>query len=265
MVHLGKTAPRLLQDLIQYDPRRLPSTGFNILTELPLHDEDEKTAPPQVARNSCRHSWTLKDAQSSLPRQGQKQDSSTVYIVAAYCTECRSHLELCLDFRGEGDELVPCPKKNWPLHHFIYKPEISQSHQVVNTATNSGKENAWVDIQRFQCSSPTCSAKLTVRFKPPKLIPDWVSLLTDSRLISQRAMKAITEDQERFEGHAIPQPTEVLSNLRQYIYNAMRSETRKIPWNNKKWLLCLGEPCFDLLQYLGFESDVSTQLAESLI
>lgn len=258
MLHLGKTAPRLLQDLIQYDPRRLPSTGFNILTELPLHDEDEKTAPPQVARNSCRHSWTLKDAQSSLPRPGQKPDSSTVYIVAAYCTECRSHLELCLDFRGEGDEIVPCPTKNWPLHHFIYKPEISRSHQMVNNATNSGNENAWVDTQQFQCSSRACSAKLAVRFKPPKLIPDWVALLTDSRLISQRAMKAITGEKERFEGHAIPQPTEVLLNLRKYICNGMLGERRKIPGNNKKWLLCLGEPCSDLLQYLGFESDVST-------
>lgn len=216
-----------------------------------------------MARNSCRHAWTLKDDQSSLPGKGQKPDSSTVYIVAAYCTECRSHLELCLDFRGEGEQLVPCPKKNWALHHFIYKAEISQNHQMVNNTTNSWKESAWIDTQRFQCSSPTCSAKLSIRFKPPKLIAEWVSLLTDSRLISQRATKAITEEQERFEGHAVPHPTEVLYTLRQYIMNAMKGEARKIPGNNKKWLLCLGEPCFDLLQYLGFESDVRTQPADT--
>lgn len=218
-----------------------------------------------MARNSCRHAWTVKDAQSSLPRKGQNPDSSTVYIVAAYCTECRSHLDLCMDFRGEGDRLAPCPKKNWPLHHFIYKPEISQNHQMVHSATNPAKENAWVDTQRFQCSSPTCSAKLSIRFKPPKLTADWVSLLTDLRLISQRATRAMTAEQERFEGHAVPQPTEVLYTLGQYINNAMKGEARKIQGNNKKWLLCLGEPCSDLLQYLGFESDVSIQLAQTII
>ena len=262
---VGKTAPRLLQDLIQYDPRRLSATAFNLLTELPLHDEDEKSVPPQVVWNSCRHAWTLKDDQSSLPRQGQKPAASTVYIVAAYCTECRSHLELCVDFRGEGDGFVPCPKKEWPLHHFIYKSEVSKSYQTVNGATDSGKENAWVDTQRFQCSSSTCSAKLSIRFKPPRLIAEWVSLLTDLRLIKQRATKVIAEDQERFEGHAVPQPTEVLSNLRTYIINAMKGDVKTIPGNNKKWLLSLGEPCFDLLQYLGFERDVSIQLAATMI
>lgn len=225
------------------------------MTQLPLYDEDEKTAPPQVARNSCRHAWTLKDDQSSLPRQGQKPDSSTVYNVAAYCIECRSHLDLCLDFRGGGNEFVSCPNKPWLLHHFIHKSEISQNRHIVNSAISLGKENAWVDIQRFQCSSPNCSAKLSIRFEPPRLIAEWVSLLTDLGSIKQRAKKAIAEDPDRFEGHAIPHPTTVLSTLRQYIINAMGGDSRKIPGNNKKWLLCLGEPCFDLLQYLGFESD----------
>lgn len=207
----------------------------------------------------------MKDAQSSLPRKGQNADSSTVYIVAAYCTECRSHLELCLDFRGEEDRLAPCPKKNWPLHHFIYKPEISQNRQMAHSATNPAKENTWVDIQQFQCSSPTCSAKLSIRFKPPRLTADWVSLLTDSRLINQRATRAMTADQELFEGHAAPQPMDVLYVLCQYINNALKGEGRKITASNKKWRLCLGEPCSDLLQYLGFESDVSIQLAQTII
>lgn len=214
--------------------------------------------PLQVARNSCRHVWALKDDQSSPAIRDQQPDLSTVYIVAAYCTECLSHLELRLDFREERYDLYPCPNKEWPLHHFVYKPEKSQPRQTAKSASISGHDSDWIDIQRFECSSPRCNAKLSIQVKPPRLIPEWVSLLTDKTLIDQRAAKAMAEEPERFEGHSNPQPLEVLSNLRQYISHALTKEAgRTILGNNKKWLLCLGESCSELLQYLCFTREVS--------
>ncbi|KAL9047175.1 MAG: hypothetical protein Q9214_000187 [Letrouitia sp. 1 TL-2023] len=110
----------------------------------------------------------------------------------------------------------------------------------------------WRDVQQFQCTSPQCSAKLTIRIESPRLKNDWVELLTDRSLIKVRAEKEIAINPERFEGHAIPLTSEVLMNLRKYIINALQGEKRKIVGNNKKWLLCLGEPCAELLEYLGF-------------
>ena len=65
------------------------------------------------------------------------------------------------------------------------------------------------------------------------------------------------DDPGRFEGHAVPSPIQVLTNLRAYISNAMTDpEPRRILGNNKKWLLSLAEPCADLLHYLGFSRQV---------
>lgn len=63
----------------------------------------------------------------------------------------------------------------------------------------------------------------------------------------------MSDDPARFEGHAVPFPSEVLSNLRKYIVNALQDSSRRtIPAHNKRWLLCLGDPCTELLEYIGF-------------
>ena len=116
----------------------------------------------------------------------------------------------------------------------------------------------WVDEQHFQCSAAECLARLVISFKPPRLIPDWVTQLTDKFMIKARAEKAMAEDPARFEGHAVPLPINALSNLRGYIWNAVHSPeiSRKIPGHNKKFLLSLGESCTDLLEYVGFTREV---------
>ncbi|KAL9000857.1 MAG: hypothetical protein Q9169_000612 [Polycauliona sp. 2 TL-2023] len=89
--------------------------------------------------------------------------------------------------------------------------------------------------------------------KSPRLRPEWIDLLTNKDLIRPRAKKAMSDDPARFEGHAVPSPSEILSNLRTYVVNALRDNTRRtIPAHNKRWLLCLGDPCTELLEYIGF-------------
>lgn len=53
-------------------------------------------------------------------------------------------------------------------------------------------------------------------------------------------------------------------NLRKYITNALHGEKRKIVGNNKKWLLCLGEPCAELLEYLGFTREVLRAVSDNV-
>lgn len=76
-------------------------------------------------------------------------------------------------------------------------------------------------------------------------------------MIKTRAQKAISGNPERFEGHAVPLPSDVLLLLRTYIVNSMvDSSRRKIQAVNKKWLLCLGDSCSELLEYVGFRREV---------
>ena len=212
-----------------------------------------------MAKGSCRHGWVIKDEQCFLPKSWwNRREPTTKYVVAAYCTVCRSHLELSIDLQVEAHESASCPNQTRPLHHFVHLPEVSTQISKAPNGSYSRVGPNWVDVQRFQCSSPPCSAQLSVQIKPCRLIPEWVDLLTATQLIRVRAEKAISEEPERFEGIAVPSPTEILSNLCTYISNAMHNDDRrKILGNNKKWRLCLGEPCADLLQYLGFTRDVS--------
>lgn len=162
-----------------------------------------------------------------------------------------------MDFRGAESGLASCPTEDRPLHHFMYKYNLSEPCQPANNTWWSAGFTQWVDVQRFECSSPYCSAKLTIRFRPSRLTPAWVSLLVDPETIKARATKAISEDPERLEGIATPSPVDVLMNLRHYIVNALNiKERRAILGHNKKWVVCFGESCSELLEYLGFSRQV---------
>lgn len=234
-------------------------TAYNILTSLPYFDEEEpKDLPLLPPGKSCKHKWSLKKNQSNLPGDGYKPDSSTVWKIALYCSVCRSHLDLLIDFQEGSAFSSPCPTSSRPLHHFIHRPDLSKPRQHGFLAPDPDTGFPWVDEQHFQCSAAECSAKLVIWFKPPRLVPDWVKQLTDKFMIKTRAEKAMAEDPKRFEGHAVPLPINVLSNLRVYIWNAVQTpeKSRKIPGHNKQFLLSLGESCADLLEYIGFTREV---------
>ncbi|MCJ1394977.1 ubiquitin-specific protease ubp2 [Xylographa bjoerkii] len=248
----GKTPPRLFEDLSFYNPQFLPPNSYNILTDAALQFDTSATQKPprKLVKKGCRHRWALKSEQCDHIELDFRPDSSSVYTAAALCILCRCHIELMLGFKGEAAGLVPCPKEDAPLHHFIYNRNEHCGLFMVQEGVNAG---SWMDTQRFICSSPSCSACLTIRMRSPIITSEWGALLLDKSLIKSRAEKAISDEPSRFEGHAVPSPIEVVGNLRTYIRNAMTShEERRIPSNNKKWLLCFGEPCADLLKHIGF-------------
>ncbi|KAL9027046.1 MAG: hypothetical protein Q9196_004378 [Gyalolechia fulgens] len=251
----GKTAPVFLDDLDSYDPRRSSAAGFNRLINLPR--QYKNGAIPSIPRykGQCQHKWAAKDSQCNLPLILGRPDPKIVSTVAAFCEHCRCHLELSIDFRGGGTS--PCPSEEFPLHHFRHQPEISRPHYKPDNVSKADGSSDWQDLNWFQCSSIECSAKLKIQIRSPRLRPEWVELLTDKDLIKSRAQEQIIKDPARFEGHAVPLPSDVLSNLRTYILNAWDGNRRKIQANNKKWLLCLGDPCSKLLEYIGFTREVS--------
>ncbi|KAL8841345.1 MAG: hypothetical protein Q9170_000976 [Blastenia crenularia] len=247
----GKTAPLLLNDLNHHDPRRSTTTGFNHLVNLPRQYEDGAIPSIPWFKGQCRHKWAVKESQCNLPLLLGRPDPKIVSAVAAFCEYCRCHLDLSIDFRGGGTS--PCPSEESPVHHFRHQPEISRPRYKAESASKAENPNDWQDLTWFQCSTIDCSAKVKIQIRSPRLRPEWVELLINKDLIKSRAEEQIAIDPIRFEGHAVPLPSDVLSNLRTYILNAFQDkDRRKIQANNKKWLLCLGEPCAELLKYIGF-------------
>ena len=183
---------------------------------------------------------------------------SSKYWVTAHCTICRTQLTVLLTLNTQS-AFRPCPSSNSPLHHFLPLDGPSESIATLTGVTQPEKSRS---VQEFTCTSSSCTAVLQVVYRSSRLNPNWVKLLTDPALIQARAEQAIASDPDRFEGYAIPTGAEVLSNLRAYLLNGLRSpEPKVINGANKRWLLSLGEPCKELLEYLGFEKKVACMLS----
>lgn len=230
------------------------------MTDIPQLEDEENDifkVAPDPGKGSCNHKWTLDKEHSSLLEQGKLPTPQAIFSLVAHCSLCRSQFVVMLDFMTltDDDVFVPCPNMNTPLHHFVHRPKDSIDLPSVQLGA---KPLLWFDRQIFQCSSPTCAAKVSITFRPARLQENWIRELTDRNIIKERAERAFKSEPERFEGHAPPSAVEVLGNLRTYIVNGMQGdEPRKILGANKKWLLCFGDSCHELLQYIGFQRDVS--------
>lgn len=186
---------------------------------------------------------------------------SSEYWVTAHCTSCRTQLTVSLNLNIQSAP-HPCPSSSSPLHHFLPLYQTSESIASEVDLTQPEKSE---NEQKFTCTSSSCTASLHVVYRSSRLTPNWIKLLTDPALIQARAEQAIASDPERFEGYPIPTAAEVLSNLRAYLLSGLRSsEPKVINGANKRWLLSLGEPCKELLEYLGFEKQVICMLTRTL-
>ncbi|KAI9791044.1 MAG: ubiquitin-specific protease ubp2 [Candelina submexicana] len=154
---------------------------------------------------------------------------------------------------GQDSEGQQCPNKEYPLHHMQHDHYDSPGrHEQI-------EGRAWVEEQRFECSSPQCSAAVTIRFSPARLTAEHVTLLTDPKLLEQRAEVAIAMYPDRFREDGVSSPMRVLHILRTYIKDAIHTEGKRFGSMNKNFMLCFGEACNELLEYLGFSYSKSDE------
>ncbi|KAF2198172.1 cysteine proteinase [Delitschia confertaspora ATCC 74209] len=243
----GKTAPRLLQDLLTYDPRHEERAGRNLLTDPPSFYDPDAPPTPAVPVRNCRHHFVTKDEQSILPQSGNQPNYETVYKIASYCMKCRWHLELMVDFRDDGFRTLPCPADTeFPLHHFIFQGEKGPSHD------HFGDRKIPRDY-RFRCSAPRCPVHLHVRLLPPRLKDEYITLLTDKILLKKRLDRAGVIE-PRCQNEQVAKPVDGLLFLRTYLRDSLQPKQGKgrIPLLNRKFLKTFGEDCDALLTELGF-------------
>lgn len=244
---LGKTAPRLIQDLFLYDPQIPPAWGSHVLTEPPPQYFPPKKSQKPYYGQGCRHEYVTKKMQSGLPPMDHRPTFGTTYSVGAVCCKCRTHVSIELDFSDKKGN-NPCPNKQYPLHHFIY--QWSKSHSAVDT---SKPQSQWKETQTFKCSSPSCGAELTINFKDPVLSHQEVELLTSEKLLQQRITEAKKIFPEIFKDTKKYSPLDVLNDLQLYITNCLEGhESRAL---GKRYITSFGVEARafkGLLESLGF-------------
>jgi ubiquitin carboxyl-terminal hydrolase 25/28 len=174
--------------------------------------------------------------------------------IATYCSHCRSHIEVLLRCPTPFGSESACPNSRYPLHHWLHSPFLS----TPRSQSNVHGQYEWIDKQAFECSAPQCMAALIITTRPPRLDPQDVFILTDRATIRERAQAYECEDGEEVD---IPEPVNVLTNLKAYINNALTDTApRRIPSGNKRFATTLGgSACSLLLKRLGFRYDAETE------
>lgn len=238
----GKSAPRLIHDLLDYDLRKSAKTGKHILIDpAPIYNGK------YVDRGSnCQHKLLMKDRQMATLHPQEELNPTTICKIAAYCSICRYHFMVTVDFQDCIDGQSPCTLEDLenPLHHF----------RVVDSRWSKNLKDAYKSMEHeFACTAAKCPVKVEVKILPARLSTDMVSLLTNPQDIMVRGQNAIKEDPIRFAGQRPLYPIQVLGNLLTYLQDAGGEVKKQIAKRNKRLRLAFGDDCDSLLKYLGFE------------
>ena len=251
----GKTAPRLISDLLDYDPRYARRDGRNILVE----PAPQYRGKPILRKGhqDCRHSLMSKLDQTRAPVSNDEQpDESTKFVVASYCELCRYHFTITVDFREWRKGQRPCMLSDDanPMHHL----RLAETMDSAEYAEKYGmtKYDRLIECHRFICSGAKCPVVLEIKVAPPRLTKALLLLVTDPAKMDLRGRRVIQDDPDRYAGMVPLAPIQALLNLRTYLMDARATtdptQIKKIAKRNKKFVLGFADECDQLFEYLDF-------------
>lgn len=258
----GKTTPRLIEDLLDYDPRNCKTKKYHLLADpAPQYIDPAKLQPLRTDHKDCRHDLILKLDQSSpaLSADG-KADFTTPHIVATFCGKCRWHFEITLQHSPPGGIIPrePCVLgSSNPLHHFRYVQNKSQ-RGIQPGATP--KYEGYTELHYFKCSNTKCPAFLVIKITPPRLSKDALKNLSDSAKLEARRAAALRHtvqigNPNRYDKIPHQKPSDACFLLYRYIRDALTAEpdeSKRVRGDNKNFSLVFGRDCDELLKYLDF-------------
>jgi ubiquitin carboxyl-terminal hydrolase 25/28 len=260
---IGKTAPRFIRDLLDYDPRRARQEGknFNVFTDpAPIYRKNGKLLPLRMLPQDCQHRLFRKELQTVIPLVDQKPSTSSQYISSSYCAHCLYHFDVVIDYTRRPGRETPCELGTYfPLHHL--------QHCQTRKGTAGEKEKRfdkyedYKEAHTFACSAPNCPALVDVRISPPRLSKEYLSLLWDPAKVSRRGQKAIQEQPDRYQNAHPLHPSEVMTVMRTYLCDALNkspTDKKRIAIRNKKFLLAFSDECDAVFEYLDFERETET-------
>ncbi|OAP63867.1 hypothetical protein AYL99_03094 [Fonsecaea erecta] len=251
----GRTAPAFIEDLTLYEPWRESEDLPNLLADSPLKFIQAPYLAARLPLYSCRHKFGLKPRQCELPALDERPGPESIWCIAAFCQVCRVHLHVKIDYSIRFNN-GSCPNVDHPLHHLVRSAFQEPLEQNAWRRQNPDSQD---EIYSYRCSSPTCSATVTVRYGPPVLRPSDIHTLTDPSLLGERSKEAFRKKAGDTEGMRAPAPVDVLDDLRTYIRNSWRAREqptyRSISASNRRFIVRFGlegHACRDVLEHLGF-------------
>lgn len=257
----GKTAPRLLEDLLDYDARRSKNKKYHLLADPPPQYVDpQKLIPERKDMRDCRHDLIIKEDQSSDPISAdEKPNTSKKYVVATYCSKCRYHFHITVDYtKGSNGPREPCELgSNNPLHHFRYVQ--NKSRKSISKGETS-KYDGHIELHHFKCSNTKCPAVVEIKITPPRFGKEF-SKQFDMPKLEARYRAAVEQAAEagkpqRFDNDQTFRPSMAMFLICQYLRDAMSQkpdENKRIAHKNKKFLLGCGGDCDEMMKYLDFQ------------
>ncbi|KAJ4990772.1 ubiquitin carboxyl-terminal hydrolase [Stagonosporopsis vannaccii] len=244
----GKTAPRLLQDLLTYDPRREDRAGRNLLTSAPPEHNSSRNGIPAVPRGNCRHALVRKVEQSILPMAGG-EDSSLSYKSASYCPQCRWHIDVIVNFKEPGFSRQVCGRQNaeYPLHHFVYDGANHEENNGLGSQRTPKSFN-------FCCTAGPCSISVRIDMKPPHFTEHDQDLLMNKAQLRRRFEQARSLIGER-EGETMSRSVDGPDFLDTFLRDSLAPAPGKtrVPLLNRKFAKTFWRDCDSILTKLGFQ------------
>ncbi|KAI5285464.1 Rab geranylgeranyltransferase, partial [Ascosphaera aggregata] len=243
----GRTAPLFADDIRRYDPRHPPSSGYNLLADIPPIRTDFELVSP----SSCPHQYVLKPRQTYTPPFDGNEDANVEYRVSAVCSLCRQHLDLIV--------VYPTPWGHHGLfpHHLIYIPDAAQ--ETLQKVDRNPFRKGRPPRQEFHFRSTYSQhpVRATVIVTEPFLSDAHVRVLTSIQRQEERVEAARLENPEKFMGLEVPSVKKTISILRKYVENAIQEDKRGrcINANGKTFTLSFGprgETMKEIFESLGF-------------
>lgn len=273
---IGKTPPRLINDLLDYDPNSRAQNGRNLLADPPPLFKDG-IYERRKDESDCHHSLMSKTQTDAPVSNDEQPTGSTRYVVAAYCMKCRFHFKIIASFRYRNGRHSPCSLSDDdnPMHHLRLVQSIYSSDDP--DQYDLDKYSNFVEYHRWVCSAAFCPLTLEIKISPPRLEDSLLSLILSPEKVLARGKKVIAEDPNRYAGLGPLTVLQILGNLRTYLLDAKaardKSELKRIAARNKKFVLAFADDCSSLFNYLGFthikeqdpEVDVSCTISKSSI
>ncbi|CAD6503044.1 BgTH12-02715 [Blumeria graminis f. sp. triticale] len=247
----GKTPPRLIADLLDYNPR-LKRDGYNLMTDPAPKFCDE--ALNRRSPSDCRHRLIKKDSLHTTKPSNNDESKSTQHV-EAMCLTCRCHFSINAVFRPTEFGGEPCSlfEPHFPMHHFILTSS-SQSEENINPA-DAIKYDGLYEWYEYSCSAPNCPIIVSIKILFPRLSKSLLLPIEDSELLEERGIREIQKDPVRFDGERPAEPITALSHLRSYLSDALscKGDLRKISTRNKKFRISFADDCNYIFEYLDFK------------
>ena len=183
-------------------------------------------------------------------------DSSTRYVIATYCQNCKYHFDIIVDYTQGRRGSKPCrlSDKENPMHHLrLVKSWIKNRD---GDPPDWSKYNMKIESHTFYCSASSCPATVVINISMPRLPPQMLPSILDQVTLRDRGARIIAEEPERFLGQTPLSPAQVFMNIRAYLMDAKLGSDggplKKIAKRNKKFCLAFADECDSLFEYMDF-------------